>query len=118
MTEETQDPQKTFFQDFVEQMGVQIEPVHNVGAWTLVNTTDEDGKKSVYAVLLISDPNGARAYYYNAEMLTSFIRSTMQTHQRLLAADQSVNPLSIANLADLKDLQNGHGPIPWPPNKN
>lgn len=123
MTEEAAPP-PNIIRDFVNQLGVQVTPLQNQGAWTVMEQTDAEGRKHAYGALIISDPNGVRAYFFHPDLLKAFLENTANFyHQQLLPADRSVNPLSVASLEDLKKIagQNGHGPghpIEWPPNPN
>lgn len=104
------------FKGFIEQAELQFTPQMNQGGWTLVNHTDEDGKKHVYGLLVIADPNGIRAYYFTPEMLQNFLVNSQGFLQQLLQANAALNPLSVVSLADLKNLAVLNGqPIIWPP---
>jgi hypothetical protein len=106
-------------QQFVMQAGVQFTPVNNIGAWTIVNGENSDGKKVAYAALVLTDVNCAKAYFFTFEMLKAFIQNSTPVLQQLLSAEQILNPLQMASLADLQALSGQNGspgrPIEWPP---
>ena len=88
--------------NILQLMKIPVDMAPHAMCMQVVPYEDEDGKKSVTSVLALTKGNDLNLYWYGADELGKFINNAIACHQAMLAQQQALNPLIVANPSQMQ----------------